>query len=303
MKINVYFTFQVYDLKIKYKVDQILHSLIQDFVIPEADIIRDDVFVQYNFEIAYDTKLITTIVKNLNAIYEKANGNMTPTFREFRYEYTYTDDEMKNAELFRITSIGNRPELYHSSKSIVEFVPFCARCSRNEKVTKNNLIINTSVMKKFPIIFVDKYLVISQELANKFNEWNLSGYQLREVIHKGKTTGEKAFQVIPTNILPPQTVIDQLRNDPHIKQQTCPECGVVEYLQFPYCYDEKISQFMQDFNFTYEYYPINEETVVRQMLVSKKVITLLIEHGIAKLETLSDGSKWTVVPVLTNNTV
>jgi hypothetical protein len=52
MKINVYFTFQVYDLKIKYKVDQILHSLIQDFVIPEADIIRDDVFVQYNFEIA-----------------------------------------------------------------------------------------------------------------------------------------------------------------------------------------------------------------------------------------------------------
>ncbi|MDA5111104.1 hypothetical protein [Brevibacillus thermoruber] len=305
MKINVHFTFQVYDLNIKYKVDQILSSLIQDFVIPEASIKKDDVYVRYKFEVAYDIKLITAIVENLNAIYEKTLGSksMTSTFRGFRYIYKYTDDEIKNAKLFSITSIGNRPELYLSSKSKAEFVAFCARCSRNEKVTKNELIFNTSVMKKFPIAFVDEHLVISQELADKFNEWNLSGYQLREVIHKGKTTVEKAFQVIPTNILPPQTVIDQLRNDPHIKKQTCPECGVVEHLQFPYCYDEKISQFMQDFNFTYEYYPINEETVVRQMLVSKKVITLLIEHGIAKLEPLSDESKWTLVPVLTNNTV
>ncbi|CAJ1002229.1 hypothetical protein [Brevibacillus aydinogluensis] len=305
MKINVYFTFQVYDLKIKFKVDQILHSLIQDFEIPEADIIRDDVFAQYKFEVAYDTELITAIVENLNAIYEKTKGRklMSPTFRGFRYIYKYTDDEIKNAKLFNITSIGNKPQLYLSNKSKDEVASFCTRCLRNKKVNNNELAFNTSVMKKYPIVFVDEHLVISQELADKFSEWNLSGYELREVIHKGKTTGEKAFQIIPTNILPPQTVIEQLRNDPHIKQQTCPECGVVEHLQVPYCYDENISQFMHDFNFTYEYYPINNKTVIRDMLVSKKVITLLVEHGIAKLETLSDESKWTLVPVLTNNTV
>jgi hypothetical protein len=38
LKIIVHFSFQVYDLKIKYKIDQILNTLIQDFVIPESDV-------------------------------------------------------------------------------------------------------------------------------------------------------------------------------------------------------------------------------------------------------------------------
>ncbi|WP_342405491.1 hypothetical protein [Brevibacillus sp. FSL K6-2834] len=305
MKIKVHFSFQVYDLKIKYKIDQILNTLIQDFVIPESDIKNDDVYVRYKFEVAYDIKLFTTILENLNSIYEESLGSksMSSTFRYFRYIYEYTDDERRNAELYRITSIGNKSELYLSSKSKDELITFCPSCLRNKKVTKNELMFNTSVIKKNPLIFVDEHMVISQDLADKFSEWNLSGYILREVRHKGSTTGQNAFQVIPTNILPPQNLIGQLSSDPQVKMRTCPECGVVEHLQLPYSYDRKVSQLMQDFNLTYEYYPINEETVIRHMLVSKKVITLLVEHGIAHNKTFSDDTKWSLVPVLTNNTV
>lgn len=305
MKIKVHFTFRVYDLKTKFKIDQILNSLIKDFVVPEPDIKNDDVYVRYKFEVVYDKYLIESILEKLNSIYEDSLGSkkMSSTFRDFRYIYEYTDDEMENAELYRITSIGNRPELYVSNKTKYELKPFCPKCSRYERIIKDELMFNTFVLKKSPLVFVNDYMVISQDLAEKFREWNLSGYELREVRHKGSKLGQNAFQVIPTNILPPQTSTAPLSDDPQIKMRKCPECGVVEHLQLPYVYDKKAIHFMQDFNVTYEYYPINDDTVIRDMLISKKVIRLLVEQGIANIKTSSNDNNWTLVPVLTNTTL
>lgn len=304
MKIKISISFLVYDLKLKVKIDNALLELLKDFIIPKADIKNDDVFVDYKFEFDYDKDLISLILSKLNSFYDASGRKqMSPTCQSFSYRYDYSEEEMKNAELYKIESIGNVQGLYLSNKSGYESQPFCSTCQREVRVQTKPLLFNTAILKKRHVVFVDENLVVSRHLAEQFKNWNLSGYRLQEVIHSGSTNTEQgAFQLVPTNILPSQYEFDYLSSDPQVIKHQCPKCGVREHLLLPYCYEKSVLPHIKDFNLTQEYYSLGK-MVIREMLISKRVLSLLTEQGIVQGVvscSTHNEDEWAVVPILIN---
>lgn len=128
------------------------------------------------------------------------------------------------------------------------------------------------------------YWVVSEKMAHFMEDWKITGYKLQEVIHSRKKDGQRAYQIIPTNMLLPWST--EMKHYQFIKRDKgwlCRRCNINGRIDYPYHYDKS----------DLEKYPIQDMNIMREwtssgingwayrpVFVSKRFRDLLIEHNI-----------------------
>lgn len=290
MRIQAVVSFLVHSRKLKKEVDLVLQRYgINDIPSdPPTHEAEEDVMVKYSFSVDYVPDFIEQLLSSLEII-SVPPRNRKPTFR---FHFVFSDEEYRSSPLFEVHSFGNDPKRYLENSERYEEKLFCTTCNRKIDEQVAPLVIDTAVVNKYDLVYVDKKLVVSEKIASLFEDWKLTGYRLEQVEHKGSEKNKyNAYQIIPTNILPPQEIPEVLKNDPHVLKLKCPACGTGGHLIFPYHYHESVIKQMKDFNLPHEYIALNSKKVSRTILFSANLKKLLIESKIA-------DKNWDFIPTI-----
>jgi len=301
MNVQARLSFVVTDVRRKERIDQELKRLhLEQFIPPLPADHHSKFFMQYEIRVDYNPESMNEILDRLDAVREEYHGENP----EFSFEFVFSDSEYNDSPLYHVHSIGNNPALYKYNILKYRSEVLCDTCGISKKIQREPIVMNTAIFKKHPLIIADRFWVISEPLAKRFQENDLTGFELNEVQHKGKEwTAQRAYQVIPLHILPKQTIPLHFSHDPYVLKQKCPKCNLGGHLSFPPHYDETVRKCLKDFNLTEEYYT-SGKTAFRRMLISSKVKSILKDCGIVKNEMRNarywGEDDWVFVPVIVN---
>ncbi|MGG4443682.1 hypothetical protein [Brevibacillus fortis] len=275
MKIYATTRFTVESFEMKERIDTVLKSFDIDYTPPGPYIIKGGyIVIDYHLHLQYEPYFVGNLMKELQFVREGKGGEL-----EFMFDFQFTDYEMNDSPLFDMYSIGNIPRRYLTNEGQYNSKIFCQTCEKVYVEKDTPLVINTKTVDQQDFVYVDSRLVISEKIACLFKSSKLTGYLLEQVEHYGsKRKRRPAYEVVPTNILTPQCIPDEYKNDPNVKKLNCPACNTGSHLIFPYHYDQGISKFVEDFNLSFEYTG-NEKSAKRNVLISRKVKDLLTENG------------------------
>jgi hypothetical protein len=192
----------------KRKVEEIVVAFggraeIEDFSVGER--------YHYSFLININYNPVNTplLIRRLNKATDEYRDELS-----FDLSFYFENEDYSEAPLFNIISMGNKASLYNNSAN-QKFASLCNHCKIKKMTEQETLKCDTGRLRNNPIILVDHKIVVSESLAIKMSDSDLSGYKLIEVQHAGeKSTGIRGFAIIPTSAMPPQCLPIKYQTDP-----------------------------------------------------------------------------------------
>lgn len=223
--------------------------------------------------------------------------------------FNYNNDDYDKAPLFTVNSTGNSASAnLLDTKTPMKKETFCNACGLKLKSLESNLVIDTSKLRKKYMINVDSmFWVISEEMARLMSEWNITGYQLKEVIHHGKAENHvPAYQLIINNSMPPLSQKSKSYHFVSEPEGKCDVCGIKGKVNYPYLYETSDIKTCTNDLYLLDEWVSNGSFVYRPLLISQRFRQLLLKKHITRdVRDLFDpnyGSKdWLMTPVFVDN--
>lgn len=297
--------FELKNLHLKKRIDELLATYgVTQFPIVEEKHIQDG-DITYEVKIPYNAQSVYELMNTLKNFPEQIIRNPY-----FTCTFTYTSDEINDSPLFRILGVGNVSSRYPTNKGKHQRIPFCSTCQRYILERTTPITINTSILRRYEVVFSDGAMVISERVADLLETWKATGYRLDSVLHKGPEEKRvPAYEVIATNVLPPQSIPDYVQADPNYQSTKCPDCGLGSRPKYPIHYHASVRNHIQDFNQMHEWsYHFEIGTPVsKKILISDRLKNLFKEHGFYKKEFFEPmygkgdqvcAQDWTFEPVI-----
>ncbi|WP_407270415.1 hypothetical protein [Radiobacillus sp. PE A8.2] len=194
------------------------------------------------------------------------------------YCSVFRNEEYEHAPLFRLISIGR--DSYESKRTKFKKETICDHCGFFTYHLDGKLGMNTRQLKNKILVNVDyKHWVLSEEGAELFAKWGITGYKLTPVKHTGhKETEIPGYLMTDINLLPKPSqstiTIEKEGNG-------CINCKVEGYYSLP-IYESTVTSYMKDINFSTEYHGFGPFGAVRLLYLSKRLRQLLLENGYTK---------------------
>ncbi len=189
---------------------------------------------------------------------------------QYRIERRYTKEELHRAQLLSLIvtgTVGNRKNNpYDESK-------MCRYC-RRPRIQIDNIVIDKKLMRKKDIASTyELEIVISERLAELFEQSKFTGYTLRPVHHYSKRLKEEPvlYQLVPTHTLPSVAI-------PPTRVRVCPACGkpiLNPFAEIFYHQSDLKRTGIRDFNLAREGWPV---------IITQPVYRLLVKHNIKKFK-------------------
>lgn len=158
-------------------------------------------------EVSYDIPIIVDEQLSLNTIRELFI-NLNKRFQLLQcfdsVDFKFDHEDFEKSPFFELCSTGNSPRAFlEHKKNCIKWKVICESCGLKAKVQTSPLIMDTSkIGTRYMVNVGTDYWVLSEKMAQLMEEWKISGYELKEIIHSGKMNGQCGYQVIPTNTLP-----------------------------------------------------------------------------------------------------
>lgn len=199
-----------------------------------------------------------------------------------RFYFDFSDSEYEQAPLFTLNSTGNSPDMFIDDRgTLFSINTHCQHCGLMEKEQLSPLVIDTTEMNDRHLVHVSGYWVASQELATLMKQEDIKGYELLEVIHQGPKEGkQKAFQIIPTQVLP-ESSAERVKLYFATEQPPC-RCGLSGVINGPDIYNRKdIINIDKDVFLSAEW-SHDGRYLYRKTLFSRKFRELIIKNNISR---------------------
>lgn len=178
----------------------------------------------------------------------------------YRLEFEFTDKEKNESPLyfmatyFDFYNTGIKHPSEYGTKYKESYV--CQKCGAVKFEQLSLLYWDTKQMKKRLLLEIPANrhyggysFIITEHLANIFQQHNLSGYSLEKVIHVGNSKPvQQCYQMFVNNILPPLSNKMPIIED----SNECSECGRYGKTKIPLHYDKLSLCNLKDFNCAYE---------------------------------------------------
>jgi hypothetical protein len=199
-----------------------------------------------------------------------------------RFYFDFSDSEYEQAPLFTLNSTGNSPDMFIDDRgTLFSINTHCQHCGLMEKEQLSPLVIDTTEMKDRHLVHVSGYWVASQELATLMKQENIKGYELLEVIHQGPKEGkQKAFQIIPTQVLP-EASAERVKLYFATEQPPC-RCGLSGVINGPDIYNRKDIKNLENDVFLSAEWSHDGRYLYRKTLFSRKFRELIIKNNISR---------------------
>jgi hypothetical protein len=194
---------------------------------------------------------------------------------QYRPERQYTRQELLQAELLELMVTGVVGEVKDDQYDRSTACRYCGHYRGSSHfVQVADLVIDKRLMGQKDIAATYGYeIVITEHLAQLFQEAGFSGYELRAVYHHSKrlTSEPVLYQLMPTHVLPPMAV-------PPTRVKPCPVCGKPlhdTYSEIFYHRRDLEQTGLKDFNLAQERWLI---------AITQRVYRLLLEHKVKKFK-------------------
>lgn len=225
--------------------------------------------------------------------------------------FEYSNEDYDKAPFFTLNSTGNSASaniVNTGRQSGISTSIYCESCNLKLEVVTSDLQMDTSKLKDRYMVNIDgMFWVVSEKMAELMSEWKLTGFDLKEVVHRGKPENKlPAYQLIINNSLPPQSSNAGFYYFVSESEERCDACGVKGKINYPYLYNKSDIE-----NFSDDLYVLNEwnsngSYVYHPLILSQRFRNLLLEHRITKdIRSLYDsgyGPKdWFMTPVFVDN--
>ncbi|MFJ3390947.1 MULTISPECIES: hypothetical protein [unclassified Lysinibacillus] len=199
-----------------------------------------------------------------------------------RFYFDFSDSEYEQAPLFTLNSTGNSPEMFIDDRgTLFSINTHCQHCGLMEKEQLSPLVIDTTEMKGRHLVHVSGYWVASQELATLMKQEDMKGYELLEVIHQGPKEGkQKAFQIIPTQVLP-ESSAERVKLYFATEQPPC-RCGLSGVINGPDIYNRKDITNIENDVFLSAEWSHDGRYLYRKTLFSRKFRELIYKNNISR---------------------
>ncbi|WP_018750363.1 hypothetical protein [Paenibacillus sanguinis] len=260
-------------------------------------------------EISYDIPVVFRPEDNVIAKMEEIRGRLLKLFpidhTGEEIIFSYDNEEYDKAPFFRLQSTGNSASAnITNNNSAMKTEIFCKACGLKRKELESHLVMDTSKLKSRYMVNIDSmFWVVSEKMAELMAEWNITGYQLKEVEHRGKPENRvPAYQLITENSLPPLSPNTKYYYFVSEPEERCDVCGIKGKVHYPYLYDQSDIE-----NYTNDLYLVNEwasngSYAYHRLLLSQRFRSLLLENKITRdVRSLYEdnyGSKdWFMTPV------
>ncbi|MFB7156585.1 hypothetical protein [Lysinibacillus sp. NPDC056232] len=199
-----------------------------------------------------------------------------------RFYFDFSDSEYEQAQLFTLNSTGNSPDMFIDDKgTLFSISTYCQHCGLMEKEQLSPLVIDTTEMKDRHLVHVSGYWVASQELATLMKQEDIKGFELLEVIHQGpKEEKRKAFQIIPTQVLP-ESSTERVKLYFATEQPPC-RCGLSGVINGPdIYYREDLTNIKNDIVLSGEW-SHDGRYLYRKTLFSRRFRELILKNNISR---------------------
>jgi len=199
-----------------------------------------------------------------------------------RFYFDFSDSEYEQAPLFTLNSTGNSPDMFINDRgTLFSINTHCQHCGLMEKEQLSPLVIDTTEMKDRHLVHVSGYWVASQELATLMKQEDMKGYELLEVIHQGPKEGkQKAFQIIPTQVLP-ESSAERVKLYFATEQPPC-RCGLSGVINGPDIYNRKDITNIENDVFLSAEWSHDGRYLYRKTLFSRKFRELIYKNNISR---------------------
>ncbi|UPW82955.1 hypothetical protein [Lysinibacillus sp. Ag94] len=199
-----------------------------------------------------------------------------------RFYFDFSDSEYEQAPLFTLNSTGNSPDMFIDDRgTLFSINTHCQHCGLMEKEQLSPLVIDTTEMKDRHLVHVSGYWVASQELATLMKQEDMKGYELLEVIHQGPKEGkQKAFQIIPTQVLP-ESSAERVKLYFATEQPPC-RCGLSGVINGPDIYNRKDITNIENDVFLSAEWSHDGRYLYRKTLFSRKFRELIYKNNISR---------------------
>lgn len=219
------------------------------------------------------------------------------------FSFKYTDEEYELSPFFVLQSTGNSSRAFLDDKGTAfKEEIFCNSCGLIQQNQNSPLVIDTSKIKGRYMVNVGAYWVVSETMAELMEDWMISGYELKQVIHKGPEKGKQpAYQIVPSFTLPNWSKEMEHYYFATEEDGICSICGVKGRIDGPYYYNKKDLINMNMDVYLAAEWTHNGNYVYRKTLFSKKFRDMIIKHKISKdvRDMKKYGSKdWLFEPVI-----
>lgn len=221
--------------------------------------------------------------------------------------FEFDDDDFKAASFFKVHSTGNSSKAFlEHKKDHIQWETICDTCGIKKKVQTGPIVMDTSkIGARFMVNVGIDYWVISEKLAHLLEQWNMTGYELKEVIHCGKKEAIKCYQLIVRVSLPDWSHAMQHYSFATEPNKYCHTCKIRGRIDFPAVYDEGINRLANDF-YTYNEYYSNGTWAYKPIFISKRLRRLLIDHKITRdvrneFSSIYRSSDWLLKPIFIND--
>ena len=261
---------------------------------PPPHIARQIEFVDYELEMSYD---LATFQEMSDKLEQLGVRNIDRS-----YSFCFEDQDYEQTSLFLLSGLGNSPDAYLEDQGTEYEIEFlCDNCKLHRKTPLSPLVIDTSFLSERYMVFVEgEHLVVSQLMAERLEQWKMTGFRLEPVIHKGdEDERQPAYRLIPTHDLPAWS--DQTPCLEIVGKRKCPVCNRRGYIHYPPHYNRSdLIGHVQDFNMTREYI-VDGNRIRRLPIVSAALRERVIQHKITDDVRSNDDYgefDWRFVPVI-----
>lgn len=255
----------------------------------------DNVFSSFNFnyqpkEYSFDSSLtyefdLLSTVRGADLL-NRALSEIVPVITSNPYdseyepitEFIFEKRDYDAAPFFKLCSSGNSESAFLESRCLkIEKHFVCDSCGVHTRELLSPLEVNgTKIGKRLMVNVNTEYWVINEKLATLFDEWNLQGYKLEEVISRD-TENRKLFRIIPEIVLPLWSETTEFL---YFDRAQC--CNLRNSVPGPFHYHTSdLQDIKTDFASTNELV-VSGNLAFRPLMVSSKFRELIISNNISK---------------------
>ena len=198
--------------------------------------------------------------------------------------FDFSNEDYANAPFFKVWSTGNSQAMILSDKGTTyKKEIYCENCKLIIQHQLSPLVIDTSKIRKRYMVYVQGgHWVVSKKMAELMESWGLTGYELKEVIHKGPEKGkQQAFQLLAKNF-PYWSEKTEIYNYYTDRHKLCTSCGIKGQVIGAYHYNKKDVTDLNDDIYVMPELAHDWKYGFHRLLISKKFRDLLIAHKITK---------------------
>ena len=292
----------IFDVKLEFLQDVINIFKDKNVSLPTPDTSLSDREVTIRVIVPFDEKVnYYTIIE----IYQYLETHLQVKDIAERYYFEFSNEEYAKAPFFILQSPGNSQSAFLKDKGTdYKNEIYCENCGLIIQHQQSPLVIDTSIIKSRYLVNVGAHWVVSEKMAALMYNWGLSGYELKEVLHKGPEKGKQpAYQIVPTATFPKWSQEMKPYYFYTEKDRICKSCGIKGLINGAYLYNrEDLLDLNNDIYVTHEF-SHDWKYVYSPTILSKKFRDLIIEHKITKdIRGIDDpryGSKdWLLDPII-----